>query len=147
MSQTLDETVEDLVENFELFDDWEERYQYIIELGDQLPPMQAEDQVPQNKVDGCLSTVWLVGRPTGNPPVVVLSADSDSSLVKGLIAILLSVYSERPAEEILAFDIDGLFQRLDLKEHLSRSRSNGLRSMVRRVRELAEMYQRDDPPA
>jgi cysteine desulfuration protein SufE len=107
-------------------------------LGDQVPPMTPEDQVDRNKVDGCLSTVWLVGRPSGDPPLIELSADSDSSLVKGLIAILLRVYSGRSAEEIVAFDIDGLFQRLDLKQHLSRSRSNGLRSMVRRIRQLAE---------
>jgi cysteine desulfuration protein SufE len=89
-------------------------------------------------VGGCVSTVWLVARTAGSAPVIELSADSDSSLVKGLIAILLSVFSGRPAREILSFDLDGLFERLDLKQHLSRSRSNGLRSMVRRVRELAE---------
>lgn len=145
MTQTLDETVEDLVESFELFDEWEERYQYIIELGDELPPMAAEDQVDENKVDGCLSTVWLVGRPAGDPPLVELSADSDSSLVKGLIAVLLRVYSGRSAEEIVNFDIEGLFQRLGLKQHLSRSRSNGLRSMVRRIRLLAERQRGGQP--
>jgi cysteine desulfuration protein SufE len=140
LTNSLDETVEDLVESFELFDDWEERYRYIIELGDELPPMDPEDQVSDNKVDGCLSTVWLVGRPSGDPPVLELSADSDSTLVKGLIAVLMQVYSGRQPEEILAFDIDGLFHRLDLKQHLSRSRSNGLRSMVGRIRQLAEQF-------
>jgi cysteine desulfuration protein SufE len=133
----LADTVDDLVESFELFDDWEERYQYIIELGDELPPMDPEDQVDENKVDGCMSTVWLVARSTGEPPVIELSADSDSSLVKGLIAVLLRVFSGRPPSEILEFDVEGLFDRLDLKEHLSRSRTNGLRSMIRRIRELA----------
>jgi cysteine desulfuration protein SufE len=133
----LADTVDELIENFELFDDWEERYQYIIELGDELPPMDPQDQVDDNKVDGCMSTVWLVARSSGDPPVIELSADSDSSLVKGLIAVLLRVYTGRPPSEILEFDIEGLFDRLDLKQHLSRSRTNGLRSMIRRIRELA----------
>jgi cysteine desulfuration protein SufE len=135
------ETVDDLVENFELLDDWEERYQYIIELGDELSPMAPEDQVEENKVDGCMSTVWLVARPTGQPPVIELSADSDSSLVKGLIAILLRIYSGRPPDEILGFDVERLFDRLDLKQHLSRSRSNGLRSMIRRIHQLAQKHE------
>jgi cysteine desulfuration protein SufE len=138
LTRSIADTAEALVEDFELFDEWEERYQYIIELGDALPAMDPQDQVDANKVGGCVSTVWLVARTAGSAPVIELSADSDSSLVKGLIAILLSVFSGRPAREILSFDLDGLFERLDLKQHLSRSRSNGLRSMVRRVRELAE---------
>ena len=137
MIRPLADTVDDLVENFELFDDWEERYQYIIELGDELSPMDPQDQVDENRVDGCMSTVWLVARSAGEPPVLELSADSDSSLVKGLIAVLLRVYSGRPPGEILEFDIEELFDRLDLKQHLSRSRTNGLRSMIRRIRELA----------
>jgi cysteine desulfuration protein SufE len=137
LPRPLAETVDDLVESFELFDDWEERYQYIIELGDELPPMDSEDRVYENKVDGCMSTVWLVARSAGEPPVIELSADSDSSLVKGLIAVLLRVYSGRSPHEILNFDVERLFDRLDLKQHLSRSRTNGLRSMIRRIRELA----------
>jgi cysteine desulfuration protein SufE len=143
LSRSLTETVEDLVENFDLFDDWEERYQYIIELGDGLPAMDPADQVDENKVDGCMSTVWLVARTVGEPPVLELSADSDSSLVKGLIAVLLQVYSGRCASEILGFDIEGLFERLDLKQNLSRSRSNGLRSMIRRIHDLARQADPD----
>ena len=140
LTRSIADTAEVLVEDFELFDDWEERYQYIIELGDALPAMDPQDQVNENKVDGCVSTVWLVARPSGHPPVIELSADSDSSLVKGLIAILLRVFSGRPAREILGFDVDSLFERLDLKQNLSRSRSNGLRSMIRRVHRFAECY-------
>jgi cysteine desulfuration protein SufE len=147
LADPLSETVEDLVDSFELFDDWEERYLYLIELGDELPAMQPVDHVDENKVDGCLSTVWLVARAVGDPPVMELSADSDSSLVKGLIAILLRVYSGRRAGEVLQFDIETLFERLDLKQNLSRSRSNGLRSMIRRIRQLAEQHQSDTSAA
>jgi cysteine desulfuration protein SufE len=132
--------VEELLSNFDLFDDWEDRYRYIIELGDELEHLPAEHKTEANRVQGCQSNVWLVAEvePTTPAPMVDLMADSDSQIVRGLIAILMKVYSHRTPEEILAFDIRGLFEKIGLSQHLSRSRSNGFFSMVHRIRAIAE---------
>jgi cysteine desulfuration protein SufE len=133
------EAVSELLSTFELFDDWEERYRYIIELGDELDPLPAEHKVEENRVQGCQSNVWLIADvQPGDPAVVDLAADSDSQIVRGLIAILMSVYNHRTPQEILAFDIRGLFEKLGLSQHLSRSRANGFFSMVNRIRSIAE---------
>ena len=139
MGQTL--TVEELLEEFALFDDWNDRFQYIIELGDSLAELPEEFRVDANLVQGCQSRVWLKERVRpGNPPVIEFAADSDSQIVKGLIAILVMLLSGRTAREILQTDIEGVFERLDLKRHLSRSRSNGLSSMIKRIRVLARQH-------
>lgn len=139
MGQTL--TVEELLEEFALFDDWNDRFQYIIELGDSLAELPEEFRVDANLVQGCQSRVWLKERVRpGNPPVIEFAADSDSQIVKGLIAILVMLLSGRTAREILETDIEGVFERLDLKRHLSRSRSNGLSSMIKRIRVLARQH-------
>jgi cysteine desulfuration protein SufE len=133
------EAVSELLSTFDLFDDWEERYRYIIELGDELDPLPAEHKVEENRVQGCQSNVWLIADvQPGDPAVVDLAADSDSQIVRGLIAILMSVYNHRAPQEILAFDIRGLFEKLGLSQHLSRSRANGFFSMVNRIRSIAE---------
>ncbi len=132
--------VDELLNTFDLFDDWEDRYRYIIELGDELDHLPTECKVEANRVQGCQSNVWLVAdvEPTAPQPMIDVQADSDSQIVRGLIAILLKVYSHRTPDEILTFDIQGLFEKIGLSQHLSRSRSNGLFSMVNRVRSIAE---------
>lgn len=131
-------SVEQLIESFDLLDEWDERYRYIIELGDQLDEMPAELKTEQTRVEGCVSNVWLVYEiQAGNPPRIQFIADSDSQIVRGLVAMLLMIYSGRTPQEIIDVDIDAVFDRVGLKQHLSRSRSNGLRSMVRRIRQIA----------
>jgi cysteine desulfuration protein SufE len=135
--------IDELLQTFDLFDDWEDRYRYIIELGDELEHLPAEHKIEANRVQGCQSSVWLISEvePTSPRPMIDLTADSDSQIVRGLIAILMKVYSHRTPEEILAFDIEGLFEKIGLKNHLSRSRSNGFFSMVNRIRAIAEANQ------
>lgn len=132
--------VDELLSTFDLFDDWEDRYRYIIELGDELEHLPPEYKTEANRVQGCQSNVWMVAQvePTTPEPMIDIEADSDSQIVRGLIAILLKVYSHRTPREILAFDIEGLFERIGLKNHLSRSRANGFFSMVNRIRNIAE---------
>lgn len=132
-------SIDEIVEDFEDLDNWEDRYRYIIELGDSLPGMPDDLKTEQTRVQGCISNVWLVMCvEPGDPPVIRLIADSDSQIVRGLVAILLMLCSGRTAREIEALDIESIFDRLDLGRHLSRSRSNGFHSMIKRIRRLAE---------
>ena len=131
-------TVEDVLESFEFLDDWEDRYRYIIDLGKRLPDMSEDEKTRDSKVEGCVSQVWLVAhRDPKQPDRLIFVADSDAHIVRGLVAILLILYSGKTSEEILEIDARGLLGKLDLEGHLSPSRSNGLFSMVRRIRELA----------
>jgi len=116
--------------------DSEEQYELLIELGDELPEMPEEWKTEENRVQGCTSRVWLVAKDSPDEHVR-FCADSDALIVKGLIALLISMVNNRTPEEIIAYDIEGQFKRLNLERHLSRSRSNGFFSMVRRIRELA----------
>jgi cysteine desulfuration protein SufE len=130
-------TIDEIVENFSLLDEWDDRYRYVIELGRGLAPLSERDRSEQNKVQGCASQVWLATtmRPNGaGGPVLTFCGDSDAHIVRGLIAILLALYSGRHANDILAADAIGLFDRLGLREHLTPQRSNGFRSMVERIR-------------
>jgi len=131
-------TPQQLIDEFAMLDDWNDRFQYIIELGDQLDPLPDQYRAVENMVQGCQSQVWLVAqmKPT-DPPTMELIADSDSQLVRGLIAILVMLLSGKTPQQILSTNVEEVFQRLDLQRHLSRSRSNGLHSMVKRIRELA----------
>lgn len=132
-------TIEELIDEFDFLDDWEDRYKFIIELGDELDDMPAEFKTEDNRVQGCVSNVWLVmDVQSVDPPVINFRADSDSQIVRGLVAILLMLCSGRTGKEILSLDIESVFDRLELKKHLSRSRSNGFYSMVKRIRKLAE---------
>lgn len=129
--------IDDIIENFALLDEWDDRYRYVIELGKALPPMPASDQTEANKVRGCASQVWLVThvKPDGGAgPVLTFEGDSDAHIVRGLVAILLALYSGKHAQEILATDALALFERIRLRDGLTPQRSNGLRSMVERVR-------------
>ena len=137
---TLEESAEQLVDAFEMFDGWEERYPFLIDLGRKLPPLDASQKVEENRVHGCQSNVWLVAqrKPADHgDPVIEFIADSDSSIVKGLIAILRRMYSGRTSREILNFDIEGFLARLGLDSHLSMSRRNGLNGMVARIKTVA----------
>ncbi|SDJ41773.1 SufE family protein [Aliiruegeria lutimaris] len=131
---------EDIVETFEFLDDWEERYRHVIDLGKAMPPLEESLRVPATKVDGCASQVWLVPEIEGQGGDAVFSfrGDSDAMIVRGLIAILLALYSGLTAREALAVDAPSELARLGLNEHLSSQRSNGLRAMVQRIRDLSE---------
>ncbi|MBN8920980.1 MAG: SufE family protein [Rhizobiales bacterium] len=128
--------IDDIIENFELLDEWEDRYRYLIELGRTLAPFPDALRDEAHKVQGCASQVWLAtSAAAGNGgPVLTFEGDSDAHIVRGLVAVLLAFYSGRPARDILASDALALFDRLGLREHLTPQRSNGLRSMVERVR-------------
>ena len=133
----MDDELEALAEEFSLLDDWEDRYRHIIELGRELEPLSGEEHTDANKVRGCASQVWLVTEP-GPEGAVHYRGDSDAHIVRGLIAILLRLYSSRPPREILAFDAKAAFEQLGLAGALSAQRSNGLASMVARIRRAAE---------
>lgn len=131
--------IEDIVENFTLLDDWDDRYRYVIELGRALPAFPEDLRTAANKVPGCVSQVWLatVIEHGGNGPVLTFRGDSDAHIVRGLVAILIALLSGRSAIDITEADPVALFERLGLKEHLTPQRSNGFRSMVRRMRDDA----------
>jgi len=126
----------EIIDNFSLLDEWDDRYRYLIELGRDLPPLAAEAHNEANKVRGCASQVWLDTsvRPNGaGGPVLSFVGDSDAHIVRGLIAILFAMYSGRSAKDILATDAVALFEKMGLREHLTPQRSNGFRAMVDRI--------------
>ena len=128
-------SIEDIQADFELLSDWEERYRFVIELGKTLAPLSAEEHNDQTKVRGCASQVWLVTESSLEPePRLTFRGDSDALIVRGLIAILIALYSGKPAKEILAIDARGVLGGLGLDTHLSSQRSNGLFAMVDRIR-------------
>lgn len=128
--------IDEIIANFEFLDDWEERYRYLIELGRMMPPLPEEAHSDVNKVQGCASQVWLDTRIDGSPadPVLTFRGDSDAHIVRGLVALIVAFYSGRHPPEILGADALALFDRLGLSEHLTPQRSNGVRSMVERIR-------------
>jgi cysteine desulfuration protein SufE len=133
--------IEEIVENFELLDEWDDRYRYVIELGRTLTPLPDEAHVDANKVQGCASQVCLLTdvKPDGaSGPILTFQGDSDAHIVRGLIAILFALYSGKSARDILAIDSLALFNRIGLRENLTPQRSNGLRSMVERIRAEAK---------
>jgi cysteine desulfuration protein SufE len=127
---------DEIVANFELLDDWEERYRYLIELGRMMPPLRDDARTDRNKVMGCASQVWLetrIERPQ-DEALLHLRGDSDAHIVRGLIALLVALLSGRPAAEVAEADPQQTFRALGLSEHLTPQRSNGLRSMVERIK-------------
>ena len=130
-------TTDEIIADFSLLTDWDDRYRYVIELGRALVPLALDAHNEVNKVQGCASQVWLATsvEPNGAAgPVLTFVGDSDAHIVRGLIAILLIVYSGKPAREILDTDAVALFERLGLREHLTPQRSNGFRAMVERIK-------------
>ena len=129
--------IDEIVDNFSLLEEWDDRYRYVIELGRMLSPLPEADHVEANKVRGCASQVWLVTTVQADGatgPTLHFEADSDAHIVRGLIAILFALYSDKSAREILDTDAIKLFDQLGLRENLTPQRSNGLRSMVERIR-------------
>lgn len=135
-------TIEEIRDNFDLLDEWDDRYRYVIELGKTLAPMSEAQHSPENKVRGCASQVWLDVKTEGSDdPVLTIVGDSDAHIVRGLIAILLSMMSGKRASEILATDALKTFDELGLRAHLTPQRSNGLHAMVERIRADAKRAQ------
>jgi cysteine desulfuration protein SufE len=133
--------IDEIVANFELLDEWDDRYRYVIELGRTLPPLPDEAHTEAHKVRGCASQVWLLTHvePDGAAgPSLSFEGDSDAHIVRGLIAILFALYSGKRAKEILDIDALALFDRLGLRENLTPQRSNGLRAMIERIRAEAK---------
>ena len=128
--------INELSENFELLDNWEDKYRYLIDLGEKLPPFDEKYRTEDWKVSGCQSQVWLVPAFSGNgaDARINFSGDSDAAIVRGLIAVVLTIFNGKSRQEILSLDVASLFGRLGLEEHLSPSRRNGLGAMVDKIR-------------
>jgi len=129
--------IDDIRENFELLDDWDDRYRYVIELGRTLEPLPEAEHSAENKVNGCVSQVWLqklVDRKDGGAPILRYRGDSDAHIVRGLVAIVLALYSGRSPQQILDTDAISVFDEFGFRDHLTPQRSNGLRSMVERIK-------------
>jgi cysteine desulfuration protein SufE len=139
MTDTNSPNFEEILADFELLDEWEDRYRYVIELGRKLKPLPEAERNASNKVQGCVSQVWLsttVNR-DGTPRLTFIG-DSDAHIVRGLVAILFAIYSGKTVDEILSIDATKTLGTLDLNEHLTPQRSNGLMAMVKRIRSDAE---------
>ena len=130
-------SIQQIIEDFEVIDDWEERYRYIIELGRRMPELAAELRTESVKVRGCASQVWLISRaslPTSAQSTITFQGDSDALIVRGLVALIIQLYSGKTATEILAIDARSVLKKLGLDTNLSQQRANGLFSMVERIR-------------
>ncbi|MCX8998489.1 SufE family protein [Rhizobiaceae bacterium BDR2-2] len=131
-------SLQQIIDDFAYLDEWEDRYRYVIELGKQLPDLPESEKTAEHKVQGCASQVWLVSETgDGDDPVITFRGDSDAHIVRGLVAIVLAVYSDHKASEIARTDALDIFNSIGLVEHLSSQRANGLRSMVNRIRDEA----------
>ncbi|MBU3069808.1 SufE family protein [Aestuariicella sp. G3-2] len=132
-------TTDEILDDLTFFDDWEERYKYIIDLGKDLPEMDESLRTPERLVKGCQSNVWIeVGREDDRLQFLV---DSDAVIVRGLLAVVMAAYNDKTPSEITGFDVDGYFQSLDLERHLSPTRGNGLKSIVARIQSIAQASQ------
>ena len=133
-------TIDDILENFALLDDWEDRYRYVIELGKELDPLPESERTAKNKVLGCASQVWLSTRVDRGqrPPRLTFIGDSDAHIVRGLVAIAIALFNGKTPSEILNIDAEAIFDRLGLREHLTAQRSNGLKALVDRIRSDAD---------
>ena len=131
-------TIDDLIENFELLGDWEERYAYLIDLGKKLPGLPDADKTEENRVHGCQAMVWLKMNPDStHPDRLQIQADSDAFIVRGLIAVVMILFNGKTPTEILHVDGKAIFSKLGLDQHLSATRKNGLFSMIERIHTLA----------
>lgn len=131
-------TIDDLIDNFDLFDDWEEKYKYIIDLGKKLPDMPEAEKSEDNKVRGCMSQVWLTSHDNADDPTLLsFNADSDAFIVKGLIAVLMIIFNNKSADDIASIDAISILSEIGLDHHLSPNRRNGLVAMVERIKFIA----------
>lgn len=128
-------STDEIVEDINFLDDWESRYQYIIDLGKALPTIPEAERLPELKVKGCQSDVWLIVN--GSAEHMTFQVDSDAIIVRGLLGVVMAAYNNKTAADIVAFDIDGYFTALDLERHLSPTRGNGLRAIVGKIQYLA----------
>ncbi|ARU29959.1 SufE family protein [Cellvibrio sp. PSBB006] len=131
----IDISADDIIDTLGFFDSWEDRYKYIIDLGKELPPLAEEHRTEVNLVRGCQSQVWLISELRDGR--LFFAADSDAFIVKGLLGVVLAAYNGKTPGEILAFDIEAYFNALNLLQHLSATRGNGLRAMVKRIQDTA----------
>ncbi|WP_305988787.1 SufE family protein [Roseibium sp. MMSF_3544] len=134
-------SISEILETFDFLDDWEDRYKYLIDLGKELPELSAAERTDANKVRGCVSQVWLITTVTpgqDGKPVLSFKGDSDALIVQGLVAIVTSLFNDKTAQDILDTDVESIFAKLGLQDHLTPQRSNGLRSMVGRIRTDAQ---------
>ncbi|MBR2033427.1 MAG: SufE family protein [Alphaproteobacteria bacterium] len=129
--------IEDLIDNFEFLESWEDKYRYIIELGEKLPPLPEQFHSEEWKVQGCQSQVWLL--PQKQNGLLYFTGDSDAMIVKGLIAIVLMIYNNKSPSEIKAVEVEDIFAKLGLSDHLSPSRRNGLLAMTNKIKYYAEV--------
>ncbi|GAK71667.1 SufE family protein [Agrobacterium rubi] len=133
-------SLDKIMDDFAFLDDWEDRYRYVIELGKELPDLAEDKKTADNKVQGCASQVWLVSHSDGAAdPVLTFEGDSDAHIVRGLVAIVMAVYSGKKASDIAKLDALDVFSKIGLVEHLSSQRANGLRSMINRIRAEAQV--------
>ena len=132
---SLDTDIDEIVENFSFLDDWDDRYGYVIELGRGLTPLDEESKNDLNKVQGCVSQVWLVSNEIDGQ--LQFRGASDAHIVSGLVAVTLALFSDREPAEILAIDEKDTFQQIGLQEHITPQRTNGLRAMVERIKAIA----------
>jgi cysteine desulfuration protein SufE len=131
----IDISADDIIDTLGFFDSWEDRYKYIIDLGKELPPLDEVHRTEANLVRGCQSQVWLVSELREGK--LFFAADSDAFIVKGLLGVVLAAYNGKSPTEIIAFDIEAYFNALNLLQHLSSTRGNGLRAMVKRIQDTA----------
>lgn len=129
-------TIDEIIADFELLDDWEDRYRYVIELGKMLAPLPESERTAANKVRGCASQVWLATHveERGDGPRLAFIGDSDAMIVRGLVAIVIALFTDRSPEEIGRTDAEAVFDRLDLGSHLTSQRTNGLKALVQRIK-------------
>ena len=132
--------VDELKDTFAFFDDWEDKYRFVIDLGKDLPDLDAEFKSDENLVRGCQSQVWLTHNLDADG-TLSFALDSDAFIVRGLISVVLTALNHKTPAEVLAFDVEGLFGELELIQHLSATRGNGLRAMIQRIREVAASCQ------
>ena len=132
--------LENIKSTFAFFDDWEDKYRFLIDLGKSVPALQAEFRVSDNLVRGCQSRVWLLGEYDIGHNQLKFQIDSDAHIVRGLIAIVLATFDGHSPDDIVAYDIENLFDELDLMNHLSATRGNGLRALVKRINDTADRY-------
>ena len=132
-------TIESIIDDFSFLDDWEDRYRYVIDLGRALPDFPDTARTAQNKVQGCVSQVWLdTSVEDGDDPILTFAGDSDAHIVRGLVAIVLALFSGRKASAIRQIDAEETLRTLGLDEHLTPQRANGLRAMIARIQREAE---------
>lgn len=132
----LPENIQEMIEDFAFLEDWEDRYTHVIDMGKRLAPLDAAERNPATKVNGCVSQVWLVSEFEGG--LLTFRGDSDAHIVKGLVAVTLAIFSGRRPQAILALDAPAILEKLDLAEHLSPQRSNGLKAMIARIKSEAQ---------